>query len=132
MKQRNIINVYFPDELLQELRARGMGNGENVVREMMQRYLSLLQMELEAVNLSEEEWWYLRDSLNGFLFEPASPANIRLLPHILAASVEDSAPDGLQEKWGVNAAALASKLRQLRPSQSLAVLDAVERFWASK
>jgi hypothetical protein len=48
----------------------------------------------------------------------------------LWAEVEDADRlDGLGAKWGIDAHALAARLRDLSPGARMAILDAVERFW---
>jgi hypothetical protein len=75
---------------------------------------------------SRGEWSYLADCFNGTIFEP----RFSNLGDSLAHSVEDQ--DEFYQtgtKWGVDAAALAVKLRQLSYIEAWAVVTAVSWFW---
>lgn len=120
------LTVYFPEQLHQQLRQRGLGDGENVVKRDLERYYALLELSLKRVAFSEAEWDYLRDAMNGIIF---SQELIPYLPRALADSVKDASFDGLGEKWGVDVDALVEKILRLSPTEALAVVDAVECFW---
>jgi hypothetical protein len=76
--------------------------------------------------LSRGEWSYLADCFNGTIHEP----RFSDIGDCLAQSVEDQ--DEFYQtgtKWGVDAAALAAKLRQLSYIEAWAVVTAVSWFW---
>ncbi|GIV22171.1 MAG: hypothetical protein KatS3mg023_3922 [Armatimonadota bacterium] len=123
------VNVYLHDAVQSEALRRGHGNRENVVNRDLSRYYTLLRVCLGAVALSDQEWDYLRDALNGTIF---SAELIPYLPHALADAVKDASFDGLGEKWGVDANALAGKILELSPAEALAVVDAVECWWEAQ
>ncbi|MBI4800617.1 MAG: hypothetical protein HY794_18155 [Desulfarculus sp.] len=82
-----------------------------------------------APALSEAEVNCLRDVLNSHYY---TAELARSLPVILAAEVEDSAPDGLAEKWGVDLEALAARLRALHPADAWALLEQVRMWWGGQ
>jgi hypothetical protein len=108
-----------------ELHARhGHKEGlSHTVQECLGRYFYALQQTLKSIDLSEQEWMLVRDACNGTLWE-------RHTIPFLWGGVEDAIKlDGLDRKWEVDGAALVGKLRALTYWQSLAVVDAVERWW---
>lgn len=120
------INIYLPASIHEVLKKRGLGSGENIIKRDLERYYTLLEHSLKRVSISEREWDYLRDALNGTIF---TPEIIPYLPRALADAVKDSAFDGIGEKYGVDVDALLEKILNLSPSEALAVVDAVECWW---
>ena len=119
-------NLYLTPGAEDALGARATGERVRsaVVSRMMERYAEVCRRALPE--LTDAEWDLLRDSLNGWLPEPAASVGW------LAMGVRDSiALDGLADKWGVDGPALLSRLEALDYAGCLAVLDAVERWWAS-
>lgn len=83
----------------------------------------VLDQELRAVNLSEGEASLIVDVVNGTIFDPVS---VRYLWEDVADGIE---LDGLDEKWDVDGASLVAKLRGLTYTQTVAIIEAAERFW---
>ena len=105
-----------------QLDARGSARGITASRDLG-RYYHALREELRAVELSESEAMLIIDACNGTLFEPHT---IRLL----WAQIDDAIViDKLAGKWEIDGPALVAKLRALSYTQSLAVVDAAERYW---
>ena len=97
-----------------------------VINRDLDRLYALYKRTLPEIQLSVPEAMLIVDALNGTVFYDAGSATL------LWASVEDSIRlDGLADKWGVDGKALVEKLRGLTPAQSLAVIDAAERFWTA-
>lgn len=121
--------VQFKDRVVeQQLAARsqpGYGNGAGAIAARdLARYYAILAHELARLPLSEAEASLIVDALNGTLIEPHTAG-------LIWASVDDAIRgDGLDRKWAVDGPALVSKLRDLPLAASLALADAVERFWA--
>lgn len=91
----------------------------------LERYYTLLADELRTVMLTEPEAKLVVDANNGVLWEPHTM-------RLLWAGTEDAITgDGLDRKWDVDGPALVAKLRALTPGQTVAVVDAVERYWAA-
>lgn len=125
------ITFYAPVDLEQRLRQRGLGNGGNVVARDLERYYDLIAVAAQTVRgqLSEEEFNFLCDALHG-LDVPRE-----LLPHlqqVVLGAVGDARADGLDERWGVDAEALAEKLSSFSRRELIALLDEVEQFWESQ
>lgn len=62
------------------------------------------------------------DACNGWLIETASIAHISI-------EVEDSLPDGLAEKWGINGRQLVSKLERLNYFSCWTLATAIADWW---
>jgi len=73
----------------------------------------------------DKELWAILDTLNGYWFaDPSSAGSI-------AAEVEDAiALNGLAQKWELSGQALVQTLHGLTGLESMALADAVERWWA--
>jgi hypothetical protein len=73
---------------------------------------------------SEAELMALRDCCNGTIFGPA-----QLIDGAVLANFEDSEPDGLYEKWEIDAPATIAKLRGLTYPDQVAMVEDIEAFW---
>ena len=113
-----------------DLRAKGVRGGlgrSGVTQDALDRYFYMLKRERTALKsiLTPGELSLIADSCNGTMFASWS------IPHI-DHGVEDSINlDGLADKWEVDGNQLLAKLRGLTLSQSFALADAVEQFWAN-
>ena len=113
------VSLRLPQALIERL---GIGRDSDV-REHLERYVAILDSALASVDLTEAEAWLICDACNGTLFEPHTVS-------LLWATVDDAVRlNALDHKWGVDGPALVAKLRGLSYCQSLALVDAVERFW---
>lgn len=103
------------DELSQRITAC-LIRYEAICRDLMPRF-------------SRAEWCAIFDANNGasdVFAEVTGP-----MPPGVWANVEDANRlDGLGEKWGIDAAALVSKLQGLSRAELLAVEEAIARFWS--
>ena len=79
-----------------------------VAQDSLERYFALLSGELRRVRLSREQALLLCDVLNGTVIEPMWAESG---PELLAAEVEDSALDGMGEKWDVDLDEFACTIR---------------------
>lgn len=86
-------------------------------------YYETLAYDLASVTLTEGEAMLILDVCNGTLWESWSA-------RLLWANIDDSLEDGYAEKWAVDGPALVARLRALTPGQSMAIVDAVERWWS--
>jgi hypothetical protein len=120
---------------MRELEAR-VGTGARtspdlIARRELERYYLALDAELRAVNLTEREALLLCDLLNGSVIsadlpdvpEVSSPAAIR---YELYDAIRLDRIDG---KWNVDGAGLLRRVEGWSYTQSLAVRDAVTRWW---
>lgn len=87
----------------------------------LQRYYAALDRASRALPLSEPEWNYLRDILNGSALDETTAA-------YLWAEVAD-AIEATEAHWGIDAADLSARLRGLDGIALLAICDAIERWW---
>jgi hypothetical protein len=120
------VYLRLPAPLEAELERRGeleRGGAADIVRRDLARYYQLLREEERRLPLSEQEWNLLRDALNGVLFDAIA---WRFLDHEIADAIR---LNRLDAKWGVDGSALIETLRTLCPGQTLAAVDAVERWW---
>ena len=110
------------DEQL-ELRAADTTHTNQVAKRDLNRFYAALARELAiaARTLTRGEKLALCDISNGTLFDEISSA-------YLWAEVADAADEHLA-MWGVNRDALVAKLRAFTPTQTLALIDALERWW---
>lgn len=129
----------IPPELETHLRARDMeapregqwarkDSAGHIARRDLARYYELLGRELATVQFSAAEASLVCDANNGTWWDEGwSQA-------LLWANTADAIRlNGLDAKWGLSeqqGAALVARLQSLSPGQGLAVIDAVERFWA--
>lgn len=91
------------------------------------RYLEILRRTRVARRFSEAELNALRDCCNGTWFEPA-----QLIDGAILANLEDSEIDGLYEKWAIDGAALAAKLRELSFADQVALVEEIEQWWRTQ
>jgi hypothetical protein len=97
------------------------------VNQALDRYSEILNRERIDAHFSDPQWSALRDMLNGVLSEPAHWQR-----GSLAMGWKDSQPDGLADKWGVNAELMEYKLAALTYPQELAVIESVEAWWRAQ
>lgn len=103
------------------------GGGAGLSRRLAQigdRYMEILR-RTELPALSEAEINALRDCNNGTWHEPAS-----MIRGALWLSIEDSLPDGLADKWQIDAAALIDKLKSITFAQEVKLIEAIELYWS--
>ena len=114
--------VYIPDSIAAELAARG-DNRSGIISRDLERLYALYVRALKESQLTLPEACLIVDLLNATIMD-ASTARM------LWAEVEDGIKlDGLAEKWSVDGPALVAKIKALNDIQSLALVDAAERFW---
>lgn len=88
------------------------------------RYAEIMRRARIAQRFEESELNALRDCCNGTWFAPA-----QLVDGAVLANFEDSLVDDLAEKWGIDAAVTADKLRALTYSDQVALVEDIEKFW---
>lgn len=119
----NLIN-FRPGELQDQIQARmGHNTAGGTAKRDLARYYKLLDQVLPSLDLAREEASLICDALNGTYLDEHTY-------HLLWASIEDAVTmDHLDKKWGVDGPALVNKIREYSPPQTMALLDATERFW---
>ena len=117
-------SVAIAEDLLSEILSRGAQS--TVISRDLERLYTLYARSLKQVDLALAEASLIVDSLNSSLYDANSA-------RMLWGGIEDSVMlEGLAEKWDVDGPALVEKLRGLNEIQSLAIIDASERFWEGK
>ena len=115
-------HVSMAEDVLKLVEERGEARSTVITRDL-ERLYTLYRRALRRVDLSLDEACLITDALNSS-FMTADTA------HLLWASIEDAMKyEGLQEKWEVDGKALVEKLRSLNEIQSMAIIDAAEKFW---
>lgn len=103
----------------------GMSTGAVAARDL-ERYYRIIDRTLQGTLFTVAEATAIVDACNGTFFDSFS------LFDGLALSLEDAiSGEGLDGKWGIDGERLLAKLRALEPGQHLAIVDAIERFWAA-
>ena len=106
-----------------QLKARGDDTEKHgIARRDLERYYKVLEQSLKQLEFTVAELRLMADVANGTLFEPHTVS-------LLWANVADSAEEGYGQKWGVDIEVLVSKLRALSFAQTMALVDALERWW---
>lgn len=126
METKNI-TVRIPANIAEWLDGRDNSyNGAIVDALEKAMFIESYSMDEIKGKLTEQEWKYLADSLNGTL----ALGSFRYSSSVLAAGVEDSDRlDGLGSKWGVDVKVLTGKLLSLTAAQIDAIYTRVEEFW---
>ncbi|WP_194724058.1 hypothetical protein [Noviherbaspirillum malthae] len=97
------------------------------INQIGDRYAQIMKSIDIGPRFSEAEWNLVRDSLNGTSHEPA--AMIQAVWHGISDSI---GLDQLDEKWEVDGPALLKKLQALSYVEQVALVEAVEQWWADK
>lgn len=100
-----------------------IGHDENRsgrVNQVCDRYLQIVAQDAPR-HWTQAQWCAACDALNGVWLRDESG--------IRYAWAEIADADGLAEKWGVDADALAQEMRGMTHGQRTAVVEIVQRFW---
>src|SRR5574340_103430 len=119
------ISIYIDDEMERAPSARSTEDGQRsaVLREIVQRYDEIVRRD--APELSEPEWKAVADALDGTILDSTT------LRFAWAEVADADRINGLGVKWGIDAQALAARIRDLTQGQLTALVDRVERFWSA-
>jgi hypothetical protein len=88
------------------------------------RYIEILRHN-PPPQMSEAEMNAVCDALNGTLLQPAA-----MIEGAIELEISDAMPE-LAQKWSIDKEALLKKLRSMNFAQSVALLEAVEKYWAN-
>lgn len=89
------------------------------------RLLSVTKNELRG-RFSQAEWSFLADIFNGTII----PDTIRCNASVLVTQIEDACElDRTDERWGIDKAALISKVLALSGAQVDALYTRIEEYW---
>lgn len=118
-----LTSVHMPEDVLGQVAARG-GLRSTVPRDL-DRYYSLMRKALAGMEFTLAEVSLIVDAMNGAIMSPATA-------RYLWALVEDGIKlGGAAEGWGASGKALVEKLKGLSEFQSIAIVDAAERYWTA-
>lgn len=134
------LTISLPPEIVERLKARqdtyGPSSGRpsevpiEPLRKAASRYFALLERELRTCELTEAEALLVCDALNGTWRDWGGLGQVSARS-ALTLEIEDSIRlNNLDKKWGVDEGAFWAKASLWSEAQCLAVVDAVERFWA--
>ena len=119
--------VEFPSgplaQPLGERRSHWYSSLSAVATRDLDRYYAALRHELCAAHLSEGEAAALCEVLHGTFVDAESAWS-------LPVEVEDALGDGLADRWEIDGPVLVARLQAMPWSRLLAIVDAVERWWA--
>lgn len=80
--------------------------------------------------LTVQEWCACFDALNGVWLQSQASEEAGLLTAVWAEVYDADRLDGLGDKWSIDARALAERIRDMGYAEVVALVDAVERWWA--
>jgi len=104
-------------------RIKERGGVSPVIERDINRLYDMYSRALRQIPLLVEEACLITDCLNSTIYDANSAP-------MMWASVRDGIEmDGLDTKWNVDGPALVDKLKGLTEIQSMAIIDAAERFW---
>lgn len=115
-----MLSLRASGDLTPALSSRGDSLSATALRDL-RRYYAAIDSALREVSLSEAEWNFLRDILNGSLLDETTA-------QYLWSEVADADPE-FASKWGIDADDLAGRIRTMPLFSRLAICDAVERWW---
>ena len=118
-----VMTAFRDAEMKAAIEARqGTHTISEAVHAILDRYFFMLTLSMP--DFSEAEASLLVDALNGTIFHKETVS-------LLWANIEDAIrTDSLDQKWQIDGASLLARLRDLKPFEALAVVDAVEQFWS--
>lgn len=89
-----------------------------------ERYAAIIKAH--RPRLTEAEWNACRDALNGRYL-----GDVDMLPTVVWATIYDAGRlEGLGAQWGIDAQALAQRIQAMPPVEQIALVEAVEQWWA--
>lgn len=117
------ISIYAGEPIQQVL--DGHENRSGRLNTVAERYLDIVRRDCPA--LTQAEWCAVCDALASYWMGAGDSAlSIRMA---WAEVVDADRLDGLGEKWGVDAAALADRMQRMSAGAQVALAEVVERFW---
>lgn len=114
---------FRPGQLAGALACRGDNHNE-IARRDLERYYNAIEDALREVQLSRNEWMFLRDLLNSTYIDSDLATHLWL-------EVQD-ADDAIAQQWGIDRDDLAGRIQTMPLFARLAICDAVERWWLKR
>ena len=118
--------IYIPDKISEFIAGYGENSLSGALATLIERYRIIVADN--TPELSEQEWLAICDANNGCGIWLTAGGDVDNATYVWAniADAED-----FSEKWGVDNAALAGKLRDLPIAGRIAAWDVAARFWAT-
>ena len=122
------ISIALDAWIVAELDARGKHRGEQITQDLRRYYRLLAEGRLVLqTRLSAEKISLILEACNGWTMDPEAPR------HLWIHVADGIKLKGLDAKWAVtDVPGLIRRLQELTWLESLALADAIERFWQAK
>jgi hypothetical protein len=122
------LSITLDASIVAALDERGHPRGEQIMQDLRRYYRLLTEGRLALrAKLSTENLSLILDACNGWTMDPEAPR------HLWIQVADGMRLHELDTKWPVaNPAGLIRRLQELTWLESLALADAVERFWRAK
>jgi len=106
----------------------GLWTRSGLLNTVAARYAEIVRRHCPTLTLAE--WCACMDALNGVWMQAQSTEEAGLLTVVWAEVYDADRLDGLGVKWGCDARTLAERIREMDYAATVALVDAVERWWA--
>ena len=122
------ISITLDASLVSALDERGKHRGEHIMQDLRRYYRLLAEGRLALrARFSTEKLSLILEACNGWTMDPEAPR------HLWIQVADGIRLKGLDTKWAVaDSPGLLRRLQELTWLESLALADAVERFWQAK
>jgi hypothetical protein len=126
--RRKRISITLDASIVAALDERGQSRGEQIVQDLRRYYRLLAEARMALqTRLSTENLSLILDACNGWRMDPEAPR------HLWIQVADTIRVKGVDAKWDVaNSPRLIRRLQELTWLESLALADAIERFWRAK
>lgn len=116
--------VYLSEPILRVIGKTKKNGLSGRIADIVERYGLIVELERRALEnlFSETELNALTDAIWS-----TALGNGAIVLGVILADFEDSGPDGLYDKWGVDAPEVIRKLKGLSVGQEIALVELLER-----
>ena len=106
----------------------GLWSRSGLLNTVAARYVEIARRHMPTLTLAE--WCAVMDALNGLWTQASSRSEAGLITGAWADVYDADRLDGLGAKWHCDAKGLAERIRDYDYATTVALVDAVERWWA--
>jgi hypothetical protein len=126
--RRKRLSITLDASIVAELDERGKHRGEQITQDLRRYYRLLAEGRLALhARLSTERLSLILEACNGWTMDAEAPR------HLWIQVADETRLKGLDTKWAVtDFPGLVRRLQELTWLESLALADAIERFWQAK
>jgi len=107
---------------------KGLWTRSGLLNTVAARYAEVCRRHCPTLTMAE--WCACMDALNGVWMQATSAHEASRLTVVWAEVYDADRLNGLGAKWGCDAKALAERIREMDYATTVALVDAVERWWA--